>query len=172
MLNPNCLNDGFQYHMSKLDQHGNERGQLSQPYNYNGDNHYALSTIGDLRFYRINILRRSDKMLDITIYEKNGEELIEKKKQTDSPDHDKWLSVDDAFPKQYLSVQTNGSPGSVLKFQISTRHGSTTQTEFAEGDFAFKSDDKRIAGAYCYVQAPNPLGVTSQLIYCDVPVLA
>jgi hypothetical protein len=70
--NPKCANDGFQFHMSKLDQHGNQAGQLSQPYNYNGDNHYALDGVGDLRLYRISILRRTPKTLDITIYEKTA----------------------------------------------------------------------------------------------------
>jgi hypothetical protein len=167
--NPSCANDGFQFHMSKLDQHGNQAGRLSQPYNYNGDNHYALDGFGDLRPYRISILRRSSKTLDIKIYEKNGAELIEKKTKTDSPEYDKWLSVDDALPKQDLSVQTNGDPGSVLKFQISMRHGSTTQTEFPEGDFSFSSDGMGIVGAYCEVGGVNNVGNVEQQIDCDVP---
>jgi hypothetical protein len=158
--------------MSKLDLNGGKNGRLSQPYNYNSNNHYALDGVGDLRLYRISIERRSSKTLDIKIYEKNGDELIEKKKKTDSPEHDKWLIVDDAFPKQYLLVQTNGDPGSVLKFQISTRHGTKTQTEFSEGDFSFSSDSTGVAGPYCQVGGVNNLGVATQKIDCDVPVLA
>ncbi|KAF2821921.1 hypothetical protein CC86DRAFT_373160 [Ophiobolus disseminans] len=167
--NPNCANDGFQFHMSKLDISETKAGRMSNPYNYKRDNHYAVDGAGDIRLYRISILRRSSKTFDVTVYERNGkDELIEKKKKTESPEYGKWFQLDDAFPKQSLAIRSNGAPGTELNFNVGHKGG----LNFNQGDFVWKSGDTGIAGAYCEVGGVNRVGIETQTINCDVPVLA
>jgi hypothetical protein len=65
----------------------------------------------DLRLYRITILRRGTAF-DVKVYEKNGNELIEKKKQTyPEPKAGVMFKLENAFPQQHLYIKSYGDRG-------------------------------------------------------------
>ncbi|KAF2640001.1 hypothetical protein P280DRAFT_526128 [Massarina eburnea CBS 473.64] len=148
---------------------GGNPSMLFSAYNYKTDNHYAIDGAGDIRLYRIEILRHGQKKLDVKVYEHNGkDELILKTEKTVSPDFETWFTISDAFPKQDLAIKSNGAPGTVIDFNVASKNS----LEFAKGDFIWKSDDKGIVGPYCEVGDVNQVGSDYQFINCDVPVLA
>jgi hypothetical protein len=153
--------------MSKLNLNGKTSGQMSEPYNYKENNHYALDGQGDLRLYHIDIHREGDTKFEIGIYERNGkDEYNQKAKVTMDLKVNVWAEINPAFPKQKFVIQSTGAPGSKVKFNVASKNA----LEFSKGDFIWDSEDAGIAGKYCEVGGVDK--DKKQVIKCNVPVLA
>lgn len=64
-----------------------------------------------------------------------------------------------------------GDPGTTINFNYAKPGTTFLTTDFTGGDFAWDTNDKGEAGAYCKVGGVNMLGVRTQDISCDFPGL-
>jgi hypothetical protein len=151
--------------MSKLDLGGTTKGKLNNPYNYPVNNHYTLDGAKDIRLYHIEIHRKA-KVWDIEVFERNGDSLISKKKQTEKPKDGSVMTIKNALPHQEVHVKSNGGAGTKVDFTI---QATGQQFSFGKGDFKWDSNKLGIAGPYCELSKVAP---DDERFNCDFPALA
>ncbi|RDL31919.1 uncharacterized protein BP5553_09321 [Venustampulla echinocandica] len=170
---PNCANDGFQFHMSKLQIPKDKKtGQMSQPYNYITDNHYAVTSKSDMMQYRVKISRKGDENFETEVFQVNGKDEVSKGKKTGTMKSNTDSLEIKGLPRS-LYVFRTGNIGTKLDFSY-TKSGTTFwNIDFPGGDVGWSTDDKGVAGAWCTMgDVKTAKNVPAeQQIQCDFPGL-
>jgi hypothetical protein len=156
--------------MTKLQLNDKGKGVLDQPYNYPINNHYALTGKSDMKQYRVKIFRNGDAAAEIEVFEVNGDQEVSKGKKAGEFGDQKQLEVK-GLPKS-LFVFGHGDMGTEVTFTYTkSSAASIFDVSFADGDLAWGSNDKGVAGDWCKVGGVNMVGNT-QYIACDFVGLA
>ncbi|PVI03235.1 hypothetical protein DM02DRAFT_626100 [Periconia macrospinosa] len=168
--NPNCANDGYQFHMSKLQLNDGGTGIVEQPYNYNTNNRYALTGKSDMKQYRVKVFRNGGSAVEVEVFEVFGSEEVSKGKKAGEFGDKKQIEVT-GLPKS-LFVFGHGGLGTEVTFSYTRSDAATLfDFDFPNGDMAWGSGEKGIAGDWCQVGGVNMVSNT-QWIYCDFVGLA
>ncbi|EOD50469.1 hypothetical protein UCRNP2_2738 [Neofusicoccum parvum UCRNP2] len=154
---PDCTNDGFQFHMTKLEKDG-KKGKLGSPYEYDSMNHYAITgQQSDLRQYSVVVVRSGTdgEKFEVTVYS-DAEQKKKVGSKSDTLKSGKTLKVD-GLPED-LTVKSNGDFDEKVGFEYATsskkyqhfefdtnskgRYSSTARQAYCEKKFDAKKDKK------------------------------
>lgn len=162
---PKCDNDGQQFHLTKLQVNDKGMGKLDQPYDYETNNHYALTGKSDIKQYRVKIFRNGATAAEVEVFEVNGDKEVSKGKVAGAFGDKKQLEAK-GLPKS-LFVFGHGDLGTKVTFTYTkSSAASVFDFSFPDGDIAWGTDDKGIAGDSCQVGSVNMVSNT-QNIQCD-----
>lgn len=151
--------------MSKLQVDDKGMGKLDQPYNYETNNHYALTGKSDIKKYRVKIFRNGAIAAEVEVFEVNGDKEVSKGKVAGAFGDKKQLEVK-GLPKS-LFVFGHGDLGTEVTFTYTKSSAATIfDVSFPDGDIAWSTKDKGIAGDWCQVGGVNGVSNT-QNIQCD-----
>ena len=191
MPNPVCDNDGLQFHMVDLNKGRGKTGRLHKHYDYSINNRYAVTGAGEIRLYRIKILRTDCAKFAVEFFELVGkrEYHLSMGAILRSIQPGQWGTVEmsnGGLPSQDLNIKSNGGPGTKLEFSV----GELGNISFGRGDFEWATDSYGLRGWYCEmskvnVLVPNPfppptipptvpnlICAVEQYIVCTFPGLA
>lgn len=145
---------------------------MSQPYNYDTDNHYEVTGKSDMMQYHVTIDRTGDEEFDIEVFQVNGKKKDSKgkKKGTIKADHES-LEVK-GLPRS-LYVYRTGKIGTNIDFSYVKSGTTFFDMDFPSGDVGWSTSDKGIAGTWCKmgdVKKPKK-GDPEQKIDCSFPGL-
>ncbi|CAI6302075.1 unnamed protein product [Periconia digitata] len=172
--NPKCDNDGHQFHMSKLQVNDKGVGNLSNPYNYENDNHYALTGKSDIKEYRATIERKED-WASIDVFEVAGSKRIDKGTASGAFGDGKQLKVELEKLSHILRVYGSGGIGTKVTFIYAKSDADTlSDLSFSDGDIGWTTDDKSQKGRWCVSEQWGGKDGDSrmEIIQCSFPGLA